>query len=343
MMKIRSIDKDIKDILESGFYRIPRFQRPYSWDLENIEDFWNDVVVNADADYFIGPMVVFKRPQADTAAVVDGQQRLTTITMILAAVRNSLRENGLKDLAGGIHRLIERRDINNMAQYVLQTETSYPYLHDYIQNDGPAQTDPDIGDEEVALATSFDFIVGKIAQTVSGIKQDKTLKKKDIEAKVREALTRIRDKVLTLKVIYIDLDNEDDAYVIFETLNTRGKDLTPSDLVKGHLTKLLKPTNQKVDYTKDAWNSIVELIEGSQADLSVTNFLHHYWLSCHEYVTVKKLYKDLKRKVTKQNAKDFLDSLVRDARTYREIQETAYRKWDKNDQQIRDSLDALVL
>ena len=42
-MKIRSINKDVKDVLESGFYRIPRFQRPYSWDPENLEDFWNDV------------------------------------------------------------------------------------------------------------------------------------------------------------------------------------------------------------------------------------------------------------------------------------------------------------
>jgi uncharacterized protein with ParB-like and HNH nuclease domain len=180
-------------------------------------------------------------------------------------------------------------------------------------------------------------------QTVKGIKRDKTLKAKDIDAKIREALTRIRDKILALKVIYIDLDNEDDAYLIFETLNTRGKDLTPSDLVKSHLTKLLKPTNKNVDHTKDAWNGMVELIEGSAADLTVTSYLHHYWLSRHEYVTVKKLYKDLKRKVNKQNAKDFLDSLIRDARTYREIQETAYRKWNKNDQQIRDSLDALNL
>jgi uncharacterized protein with ParB-like and HNH nuclease domain len=97
-MKIRSIDKDIRDVLESGFYRIPRFQRPYSWDRENIEDFWNDVVINSDADYFIGSMVVFKPPQADTASVVDGQQRLTTITMILAALRNALTANGLADL-----------------------------------------------------------------------------------------------------------------------------------------------------------------------------------------------------------------------------------------------------
>jgi hypothetical protein len=160
---------------------------------------------------------------------------------------------------------------------------------------------------------------------------------------VQDALTRIRDKVLGLKVIYIDLDSEDDAYLIFETLNTRGKDLTPSDLVKSHLTKLLKPTNKNVDHAKDCWNKMMGIIEESQADLSVTNYLHHYWLSRHEYVTAKGLYKDFKRKVTKQNAKEVLDSLVRDARTYREISETVYRKWTKNEQQIRESLDALNL
>ena len=342
-MKIRSIDKDVKDILESGFYRIPRFQRPYSWDRDNIEDFWTDVVINADSDYFIGSMVVFKPQHSDTAGVVDGQQRLTTITMILAALRNCLKENNLANMAGGIHNLIERRDINNKAQYVLQTETSYPYLQDHIQNDGLPQTTPVVGDEELALKACFDFITTSIRDTVKGIRQDKTAKARDIDAKVQDALTRIRDKVLGLKVIYIDLDNEDDAYLIFETLNTRGKDLTPSDLVKSHLTKLLKPTNKNVDHAKDSWNKLVEIIEESQADLGVSNYLHHYWLSRHEYVTAKGLYKDFKRKVTKANAKEVMDSLVRDARTYREINEPVYRKWKKNEQQIRESLDALNL
>jgi hypothetical protein len=274
---------------------------------------------------------------------VDGQQRLTTITMILAALRNELKSNSFTDLAGGIHNLIERRDINNKTQYVLQTETSYPYLQDHIQNEGPPQTTPEIGDEESALKACFDFITGCIRATVNGIKQDRTSKKKDIETRLREALTRIRDKTLGLKVIYIDLDNEDDAYLIFETLNTRGKDLTPSDLIKSHLTRLLKPTNKNVDHAKDAWTKLVDVIEGSQADLTVSNYLHHYWLSRHEYVTAKGLYKDFKRKVNKQNSKDVLDSLVRDARTYREINEPVYRKWAKNELQIRDSLEALNL
>ena len=284
-MKIRSIDKDIKDILESGFYRIPRFQRPYSWDRENIEDFWNDVVVNGDADYFIGSMVVFKPQHSAIAGVVDGQQRLTTITMILAALRNALKDNGLTNLAGGVHNLIERRDINNQPQYVLQTETSYPYLQDHIQNDDVPQTAPVVGDEEFALKSCFDFITSHIGDTIKGLRQDKTISKNQIDSKVLTTLTGIRDKVLGLKLIFIDLDNEDDAYLIFETLNTRGKDLMPADLVKSHLTKLLKPSNKNVDHTKDAWNSMVEVIEGSSADLSVSNYLHHYWLSRHEYVT----------------------------------------------------------
>ena len=100
-MKIQSIDKNIKEVLESGFYRIPRFQRPYSWDPENIEDFWNDVIINADSDYFIGSMVVFKPPTSDTASVVDGQQRLTTITMMLAALRNAFKGAGFTDLYSG--------------------------------------------------------------------------------------------------------------------------------------------------------------------------------------------------------------------------------------------------
>src|ERR1022692_1505549 len=100
-MKIRSFDKDIKDVLESGFYRIPRFQRPYSWDRDNIEDFWNDVVVNADADYFIGSMVVFKPAQSDAAGIVDGQHRLPPIPMTLPPLPTARKKREFKDPPGG--------------------------------------------------------------------------------------------------------------------------------------------------------------------------------------------------------------------------------------------------
>ena len=93
----------------------------------------------------------------------------------------------------------------------------------------------------------------------------------------------------------IVLDNEDDAYIIFETLNTRGKDLRVSDLVKNYLTKLLPKKNQDVDISKDKWTKARDLIEGSNADLNMDGFLHHFWLSKYEYTTQKKLFKLIKK------------------------------------------------
>jgi hypothetical protein len=342
-MKIRSIDRSIDDVLKGAFYKIPRFQRPYSWERENIEDFWSDVFVNSGGDYFIGSMVVYQPEHSNVAYVVDGQQRLSTITMLLAALRNAFRENHALDLANGVQSLIERRDIEDKDQYTLQTETSYPYFQEYIQSASPPGVEPEIGHEEAALSLTFGYFTDQLHDTVQAIRGDKSLDAQTKTLRVRKRLSELRNKLLSLKVIYIDLDNEDDAYLIFETMNTRGKDLEPSDLVKSHLTKLLKPTNKNVDISKDYWNKIVDLIEGSEADLTVTTYLHHYWLSRYEYVTVKALYKDIKRKVGKAQAKPLLIDLVKDAKTYREIQETSFRKWSKNEKQIKNSLDALIL
>lgn len=123
-MKIESTDKTVAQLLRSSFYQIPRFQRPYSWEVREVEDFWQDTIVDSDADYFIGSIVLFKLPN-DTFGIVDGQQRLTTVTMLLAGIRNTLLAQELNPLAKGLHGLIERKDINDEKQFILQTETSY--------------------------------------------------------------------------------------------------------------------------------------------------------------------------------------------------------------------------
>ncbi|MGH8729624.1 MAG: DUF262 domain-containing protein, partial [Burkholderiales bacterium] len=104
-MKIESTDQDIRTMLSSAYYKIPRFQRPYSWDRENIQEFWDDIVRDNPTDYFIGSMVVYKDGQ-QRYGVVDGQQRLTTITMLLCVLRNTLADLALTDLAKGMHGLI---------------------------------------------------------------------------------------------------------------------------------------------------------------------------------------------------------------------------------------------
>jgi len=341
-MKINSIDKDIKSLLASSYYTIPRFQRPYSWDRENVSELWNDTIVNSDSDYFIGSMVIFKS-SGDTYGIVDGQQRLTTITMVLCALRNALDNEGFDDYATGIHNLIERNNIDNKPQYILSTETSYPYFQEHIQKFGKASLKIKAGDEEQNIENTYSMLSTYIGDIITAIKKDSNIDKKKKKEAIKNKLLTIRDKILELKLIFIELDDEDDAYIIFETLNTRGKDLSVSDLVKNHITKYIKSKNAKVDAPKIQWERILSTIDSSAVDLSVDTYLHHYWLSKYDFVTLKKLFKQIRKRILRDKAQTFLNEIEKDAITYREIHETPLRNWAIEEQTIKGSLDALSI
>jgi hypothetical protein len=341
-MKIESTDQDIRNILASGYYRIPRFQRPYSWTRENIQDFWDDVVKDAPDNYFIGSMVTFK-DGSQRYGVVDGQQRLTTITILLAVLRNRLKAVGSMDLAQGIQNQIERKNINNKSEFILSTETSYPFFQDHILKFGDPEVEAEEMREEASLRSAFDHLNGLVGSAIDSIQDDSTIKDQDRAKRIEEKLTKIRDAVLDLKVILVKLDDEDDAYIIFETLNTRGKDLSLADLVKNHITKHLKVKSASVDQPKLKWEKLLETIEGSSADLELDTFIHHFWLSRYDYLAAKRLFKVLKRRVGKSEAKAFLDALVADASLYRAIHEKGFWKWAKEDRRIIAALDALQL
>ena len=341
-MKISCLDKQVGKLLSEAFYTVPRFQRPYSWDRTNVEEFWTDVIVDNESDYFIGNFVVYEA--GDTYGIVDGQQRLTTLTLLFCALRNVYAKVGLSQLANGVHRLVERPNLDDKLFYVLQTSSSYPYLQEHIQKfPGAPDTAPDVGPEEKFLEGAFSYFEEQLGLIVESVSNNPSLSTKTKKLKIETELTAIRDKVASLKLIFTALANDDDAYVIFETLNTRGKDLTLSDLVKGHLSRLVVSPNKGVDIAKDKWQKILGTFDESQIELSVSTFIHHFWLSKYDYVTEKKLYKVLRKKITKLNAKVFLDDLVTESALYRQLFEPTYRVWKKEELDIRDSLAAMNL
>jgi uncharacterized protein with ParB-like and HNH nuclease domain len=341
-MKITCLDKQVGQLLGEAYYKIPRFQRPYSWDHVNVEEFWSDAVVESEGDYFIGNFVVYD--DKGVMGVVDGQQRLTTITLLLCALRDVFQEQGEEKLAKGLHGLIERPNIKAEKYYVLQSETSYPYFQEHIQKfQGKPGVKDEVGPEEELLKEAFDYLREKLDGIVEAAEKSPNLSASKKCDRIREEMSKIRDKLLALKLIFTALENDDDAYIIFETLNTRGKDLTLSDLVKSHLSRLMKPSNKGVDLAKDKWSKMNETFEESQADLSVSTFIHHYWLSRYDYTTEKKLYKALRKQIKKENAVAFLDDLVLESGLYRTIHEPSYRKWTKEALEIRDSLAAMNL
>ena len=156
-MKIESQDRTVEELLNSAYFKVPRFQRPYSWERQEVEDFWNDTIADADGEYFIGSIVLFSHSQG-TLGIVDGQQRITTITMFLSALRDAFAKEGFDGLGGALHRLIERPDINDNNLFVLQTETSYPYLQQRIQSFKKQDEKIEAGDEEKRLEMAFELL-----------------------------------------------------------------------------------------------------------------------------------------------------------------------------------------
>lgn len=339
-MKITSLDKEIRKVFETGYYHIPRFQRPYSWEREQVSEFWHDTVIESETDYFIGSIVVYKKSD-ELFGIVDGQQRLTTITMLLCAIRDFYSAEGFDNLAKGVHALVEKKDLNNDQQFVLQTETSYPYFQEHIQKFDKPDTEIKYGVEEENLKKAYELITKFIKQELDLIKSNKQLTKENKKQAIQKKLNEIRDKILKLKVIYVELDNEDDAYVIFETLNTRGKDLSVGDLIKNHLTKSIKADNKNVDIPKDKWKTIRDNIDSTSKDLEIDTFLLHVWLSKYEFTTTKTLFKKFKKNISKAEAKKFLDGLVADSVTYKNIFDTETKKWNKNELSLKNSLSIL--
>ena len=339
-MNIKPYDTRIQKLFQSAFYKIPRFQRPYSWDKGNIEDFWADVVMSDKAGHFIGSMVFYSGKGAQDLFVVDGQQRLTTITIFLAALRDTLTEVGETARAKGIQGFVERPDINAENRYVLLTETSYPYLQEYVQKQGAAELDLTPSDEEKGIQNAYQFARAGFKAVVDEIRGGT----KSVEQKkraIKKRLEEFRDALLSLDVIVIQLASEDDAYIVFETLNTRGKDLEPKDLIKNLLTKLVPAKSADVDSAKMKWNGMIQSLSESAANLDASTYLHHYWLSYFDYTPERTLFEKVKRQVKKANAPEFLSGIVKGVDTYRRIFEPENFSWKKEEGLLRNSLAAL--
>ncbi|WP_221051735.1 DUF262 domain-containing protein [Shewanella algae] len=225
-MKIEASDKEIQEVLSSGYFEIPRFQRPYSWGREEVENFWNDIIGDKTNSYFIGSMVVYqtKKPYF---GIVDGQQRLTTITIILSVIRDAFIILGEINFAKGIHKYIETPNNDFENEFVLNAETSFPYLQNHIQtfkdNVGDIHIECDVGVEESNLKYAYELIYKKLEEQTP-LNQAGQLEIFESDTPIAK-LKQLRDKFLSLKLVFIQLDNEEDAYLIFETLNARGQDL----------------------------------------------------------------------------------------------------------------------
>ena len=142
-MDLHAYTKTVYDLFSiNKKYVVPRFQREYSWGEDEVNELWKDLVSNiltkddklANQEYFIGSLVLVGEDKSTELKIVDGQQRLTTITMLLSALVDSFMEIKREDLAKGLYAFIEGRDVSNKQFFKLENENPKPFLQNSIQN-----------------------------------------------------------------------------------------------------------------------------------------------------------------------------------------------------------------
>lgn len=355
-MELNAYTRTIRTLFSTNVkYIVPRFQREYSWGKNEISELWNDVVFNIVVDnteiknneYFIGSLVLIGEDRSKSLQIVDGQQRLTTITILLSALIQTFKDFGKDNLADAIYNIyIEGKDEDFNPFFKLVNENPKPFLQESIQHITKTINTP-ANKEEKALWNSYLFFYDKLKKdNLSKNFKDWDLINGNEETKYLELLKKIREQIVSyLKVIYITVANENDAYMIFETLNARGKNLSSVDLVKNELFKQLRTTHPD-DTAKRNWKKIQENLSNRSNKINIETFFRHYWLSKYNFVTESKIYKNFKIVSNKPsfNSLVFLNDIKSESETYNKIANPLNTDWpSQDDKYILSSLQALSL
>lgn len=356
MIDLHAYTKTVYDLFSiNKKYIVPRFQREYSWGEDEINELWKDLVSNISTkgdklnnqEYFIGSLVLVGEDKSTEFMIVDGQQRLTTITILLSALVESFKEIQQDELAKGLYSFIEGRDVSNTQFFKLENENPKPFLQDSIQNINKVPAKPETQEESTILKT-YQFFQKRLHKNSLAKEFDKFWKisKEDETTKQCAILEALRDQTLTfLKTIYITVGSEDEAYAIFETLNARGMSLSTVDLMKNEIFKVLVDEHP-TDKAKYKWKTLHSTLAARDDRINIDIYVRHFWLSNYEFSTERKIYKSFKRKTNSNKIiiKEFLDHLVQEADYYKKITTPSMIDWSQQEEKsIYDSLIALNL
>lgn len=332
-MNFKPDEKNIRSLLKSSCqFIIPRFQREYSWDKKNYQEFFEDMINNLvvdegnikDDQYFLGTMLFvgnFTEKPDKPIEVIDGQQRLTTITILFSVLSDRFRELGEETLSKQLFNYIMTTDDDGNKVRVLQSKSSYPYFVYYIQDrEKTINTSPNT-EEENCIKETYEYFLQQTSENAL----KKLLKKRMGDDTVQsfshiEILKALRDQVLGCTFISIAAADKDQANKIFAILNAKGKRLAYIDLIKNKIFEELK---DGVDgtFAEESWDEIKKLLNSGAETVGMATFFRHYWISKYRRCNASVLYDSFNKTIAKKKDKykEFLQDLVNNAKNYVKI------------------------
>ncbi len=326
--------------------RVPHFQRQYTWLDDEWDALWNDIHsihtdgqgVSVSNRHFTGALLLMKGDAPKGTYVVDGQQRITTLTIIVVAIRNickRLREDSdyFSDHArGGREDVVLETGPLMKANYLLRAGSKRRLkLTDYDD----ARFQEQVFDEhDVSIQTNRSSFRGKKAlrwfldSITSDLRDQSSVEK--IVHYLRDLAIRVEEGIQFTPIM---VDDDSEAYEVFESLNSKGTALSAADLLKNRLISEVADNKEHKTKVISDWNRLMETLhppDGNPSRFDAVDFIFFYWRGMHETdspnkTSAKKLYKTIKQSLHERsiNALDLVESLLRVA--------PVFHKWTNAD------------
>ena len=307
----------IGKLLKEERLEVPPSQRSYRWKGEHAEDLFKDLrtaIENNEVEYFLGSIVSI---DVDNRILIyDGQQRLATTMILIAAIRNALIDLGNTKDAGITERsylLSERRG----------AEDSEPHLTLNLED--------------------RDFFATRILPSVTPTKRIPTTRPRDSHKRMEKVARAAKEFVKTsiikegrptesdknlnrwidfieksVYVIWVQVTDERTAFTIFETMNDRGLKLSAADLLKNFLHATAENKREEIVHKWASMTAVLETVEGEEED--VVEYIRCFWVSRHGHTRTRYLYDRIKEKTTNKNkALELTKELESEAQNYAAI------------------------
>ncbi len=261
---------------------IPLFQRPYTWEKTKWTTLWEDIVANCDTEssttHFMGAVVSIPAKTVPVGVtkhlIIDGQQRLTTIAILLCALRDSVEDEKTK---AQIHDYLTNRHYEGSPDYLklLPTQSDREVYRDIVEGKH--------FDEKVShkMLEAYKYFKDKFANIGS----------EEESVELNQILDVIRR---SLQVVMINLGEADDPYLIFESLNFKGEPLTQADLVRNYILMLFKHSlgsgGEQERVYREIWHPLEKRIGSDHLD----DFLRQYASMTRDKVKKPNVYKVIK-------------------------------------------------
>ena len=289
-------------LLGQVVYTIPRNQRRYVWDERNWYELWNDlnfICSNDSKAHFIGSIVLMDKGEHESIQyydIIDGQQRIITLILFVAAINQIYKERGEDDLYKGLKRFLLSTDLQSHDLCKVQSEyqPSIEVIINIICDPNNQSSQSEIVRQiSIAKDTSIRTCFSYYYSLLSSLNTD--------------LIRNIQKELLKTNYIEIIASTEEDSYTVFEILNARGMELEDYELLKNYIMRYTVPVTA-IDRVKTEWVDNIE----SPLGLGITRFLTHY--TRHRYrtsgtiepyntikinnnaSTINSLFEDLKKK-----------------------------------------------